>query len=196
MLVDGGYAIFILPSLYKLDLFDFDFIEQRRKSSHISKMTIYEWQSVIESGNLFLQKAHSKPIGVLSGLSYLLWLDEAFLPSRDLTFGKEVHNNNSLKHRKLKDIFSKHDKETDKLFNSKNINQSFIYDLIRNPNVLKSILMDNFTDELENAINEFISLLCNINITENKLQRLNDKLSKIDYYALANSSMLIYKNGK
>lgn len=196
VLVKDGYAIFVLPSLYKLDLLDFDYIEEKRKSSHLSKMTIFEWQKIIETKGFILQKNLLKPIGVLSGLSYLLWLDRSFIPNRILNYGNEIHDPISLKHKEIKSIFSKYDSKTDAIFDNKFITNNFIVKIISNPNILNDIFKDFPQQELIDTISAFVKLLGSIDITSNILDTIKQKSGKLPYYALANSSMLVYKNGK
>lgn len=109
VLAPNGSVLIVLPSLYKLDVADFEYIETKRHSSHESKLAIKDWERMWEEAGLTLNTEHSRPIGIASGLSYLSWLDEAVVPERHAIGDEEHYSARSQIHKKAKGILAKYD---------------------------------------------------------------------------------------
>jgi hypothetical protein len=189
-----GFAIFVLPSLYKLDLFDFEYIGNKRKSNHISKITIPEWQDMISNSGLVINNNLSKPIGVLSGLSYLLWLNEKFLPIREINHGPKVHTEFTIFHKQIKNLFAKYDRITDPLFSVEFQHKNLIDFFINEPDSIKSITEPLQIKELNSTVDSFIEAFSSITIDEYRLNKVKNVTKNLPKFAMANSCMLIFKN--
>lgn len=113
ILKSDGVALIILPSLYKLDMASFNFVEEKRQSSHLSKTTVDEWVRACKESGFLIDIENSMSIGIISGLSYLIWMDERFVPARSDLSGLETYSPESNLHREAKSIFSKYDELID-----------------------------------------------------------------------------------
>lgn len=113
VLSKDGTAFFVIPSMYKIDLFDFNYVEEKRTSSHISKLIIDDWEELWDEAGLELDPEASQPVGIASGLSYLSWVDEEVIPDRPDLDGKEEYSEKSLVHRRAKEILGLYDEVID-----------------------------------------------------------------------------------
>ncbi len=116
VLTEKGHAIIIVPSMYKLDTLNLPKIEMLRKSSHESKMTIEEWIRLFEEEGLEVSMKLSRPLGIASGLSYLVWLQEQYVPRRESLEGEDVKSEESKEHAKVKAFLALHDDVLDGYF--------------------------------------------------------------------------------
>src|SRR3989344_3989110 len=113
ILKPDGTALVILPSLYKLDTADFKHIAEKRVSSHLEKTTVDGWVRLCEDNNLVLDEQKSIAFGIASGLSYLTWIDEQFVPERKSLGGSEIHSPESTLNRNAKAILARYDEAVD-----------------------------------------------------------------------------------
>lgn len=113
VLTPDGRALFIIPSMYKLDLFDFDYVEEKRTSSHESKQIIDDWKEMWEEAGLELDVNESRPIGIATGLSYLSWVDDEVIPERPTLDSEDAYSDKALVHKEAKRILGDHDEEID-----------------------------------------------------------------------------------
>ncbi|XKT74523.1 MAG: class I SAM-dependent methyltransferase [Patescibacteria group bacterium UBA2163] len=113
VLSKDGTAFFVIPSMYKIDLFDFAYVEEKRTSSHVSKLIIDDWEVLWEEAGLELDPEASQPVGIASGLSYLSWIDEEVIPDRPDLDGKEEYSEKSIAHRRAKEILGLYDEAID-----------------------------------------------------------------------------------
>jgi len=114
VLSKDGRALIVLPSMYKLDIANYPHIKAKRKSSHESKLTASEWAKKWENAGLKIDYDKSRPLGVASGLSYLSWLSDDFVPKRKQLDGTETYSTEAELHKNAKRILSKYDGEIDK----------------------------------------------------------------------------------
>ena len=120
-----GRAAVILPSMYKLDLFDFEYIDQKRYSSHEHKLSAQEWEALWE-GVVWRLIGKSRPVGIASGLSYLAWMNDDFVPERADLDTEERHSEKSMLHRKAKEIFAKYDSLIDPIVLGKKLDARLV----------------------------------------------------------------------
>jgi hypothetical protein len=113
VLQKNGKAIYIIPSMYKLDLCDFDYVEEKRTSSHESKLIIDDWSTMWEKSGLEVDPVQSRPVGIATGLSFLSWLDDEVIPERPKLDSKDSFSQKSLIHREAKRIIGLHDEAID-----------------------------------------------------------------------------------
>ncbi|MCX6712899.1 MAG: class I SAM-dependent methyltransferase [Candidatus Vogelbacteria bacterium] len=108
-----GVALVVLPSLYKLDMANFIHIEERRKSSHLEKTTVDEWIQRGKENGFGIDEESSLSIGIASGLSYLAWMDEKFIPERKELSTPETNSTESLILKEARKVFIKYNDEID-----------------------------------------------------------------------------------
>lgn len=109
----SGKAIFVIPSLYKLDVLDLDIVHTRRPSSHESKLTLQAWKSLWEHAGLREIPSQTQPLGIASGLSYLSWLQPEVIPSRTNSSSPDEYSEQGRIHKRAKAIFAQHDEALD-----------------------------------------------------------------------------------
>lgn len=120
---EEGRAFMVIPSMYKLDLFDFKYIDEKRRSSHDHKLSVKEWEKMWEDAGLIVDWENSRPIGIASGLSYLSWLNDDAVPQRENFDSKQEFSEKSLIHRGAKEVFATHDAEIDSLILTQGIDK-------------------------------------------------------------------------
>lgn len=113
VLRSSGKAIFVIPSLYKLDVLDLDTVHTRRPSSHESKLTLQAWQRLWEQAGLREIPSQTQPLGIASGLSYLSWLQPEMIPIRPDSSSSDEYSEQGYIHKHAKAIFAQHDEELD-----------------------------------------------------------------------------------
>ena len=196
VLKPNGYAIFVLPSLYKLDLFNFHHIENIRKSSHLSKKTILDWDKEISESGLVQIPSKNSPIGILSGISYLLWGDPKFVPNRTKKSGLLKYSPYSEKHERIKNVFCQFDSITDPILQKLLLQDRDFSKLTQELNVLLEVLSTiDHTEVVKQNLSLFIKLLKELDWEEEVLSTIK-LISKLPVYAFANSTMLVYKSVK
>lgn len=121
-----GRLLAVIPSMYKLDLFDFEYVEKIRSSSHASKLIIDDWEKMWTEAGLEIDTDGSKPIGIASGLSYLSWIDDEVIPERPELTSTVVRSEKSLIHQRAKNILSNHDEEIDALIFKQNLEHTLV----------------------------------------------------------------------
>ena len=115
---ENGKAIIVVPSLYKLDGLDLNHIKEKRHSSHESKLTVSQWLELSRQAGLVLDQQNSQPIGIASGLLYLTWLDEEFVPEKCHQEAEERFSGKAEIFKKAKKAIGKHDEYLDNFFTS------------------------------------------------------------------------------
>ena len=114
VLKPDGQAIIIIPSLYKLDAVKFAHIDEKRKSSHVNKLTTEEWVELCHESEFSVDTDRSRPLGIMSGLTYLLWLDEEFVPQRKDVEGETQYSENARLFKHIKSLVAEYDPVIDK----------------------------------------------------------------------------------
>lgn len=201
MMQSHGVALVVLPSLYKLDMADFGHIEEKRKSSHLEKQTIDEWISLCEKNGLEIDKEKSAPIGVASGLSYLAWMDEKFIPERNDLSGLPTYSPKSILHKNAKNVFSKYDELLDLKINSDKIRQILLEalkegDIKKVFQILKDLSLTVVSDITEVAILEdFFNEIDLIQYEPERIEIIKKIFinSKFTELLLGNSVLLVLK---
>lgn len=113
ILIDDGQALVVLPSMYKLDIADFQHIPDKRKSTHENRLAISDWQKLWETAGLEIDLNQSRPLGLGSGLSYLAWLEDEYVPARQTLAGEETYSEKSRQHKEAKDVLCRYDSQID-----------------------------------------------------------------------------------
>lgn len=126
VLKPGGVAVFVVPSMYKLDVLSLDQIDEIRKSTHENKKTIDEWKVMLVTAGFEIDNSNSQPIGLASGLSYLSWLIDDYVSRRVDVNGEDEYSRNSLLHKSAKEVLSKHDLTLGALLGSEDITKQII----------------------------------------------------------------------
>lgn len=135
VLKPGGMAIIVVPSLYKLDAVHTEHVEEKRYSSHENKLTFAEWQRLIEDSGLSIDIEQSRPLGILSGLLYVAWLDERFVPQKASQQEEEIFSEKAALFKKVKNAISALDAEFDEfLMANQDLLQALI-DLLKLGNI-------------------------------------------------------------
>jgi SAM-dependent methyltransferase len=111
-----GVAIVVVPSLYKLDAIQVPHIMEKRFSSHENRMTIKDWIELLNNNGFIIDYEKSRPLGTASGLLYLMWLDENYVPSREGADSPEIFSNKAAIFKDLKKEISSLDSKLDNLF--------------------------------------------------------------------------------
>lgn len=196
-----GITLIVLPSLYKLDIANFSYIDKKRKSSHLKKITIDNWLKMCEENGLLIDEKNSMSIGVFSGLSYLAWIDDKFVPERPELSNAEIYSSKSILHKDTKGILSKYDESIDSKIHSLGIDSTLIEELKRGDikkvfQILKDVthtIISNQTERevLDNFFNEAISIQYDPKrVLELQNIFLNAKFPK---FLLGNSVLLVLK---
>ncbi len=111
-----GVAIVVTPAFYKLDMFKFPYIKEKRCSTHENKFSLAEWTDLFKQAGLDIILRRTRPIGTLSGLSYLVWLDADFIPERKNLDESGFCSPNAALHREAKRALSEIDPQADKYY--------------------------------------------------------------------------------
>jgi len=164
ILKNDGRAIVIIPSMYKLDGIQYEHIEEIRPSTHCNKLRLSQWLNLCKRAGL-TPTERSRALGIMSGLSYLMWLDDSFVPERQTPETEPTYSPNARVHKELKKIFSYIDPLVDQY-------------LQQNPNV-KTEILDLL---LKGEIGELFNLMRNIAIDflpdSNQIQRILDGFNR------------------
>ena len=119
VLQPGGILIAVLPYFYKLDCFRLQYICEIRKSSHINKPGMTGWLRLLKKSGFRHVTKMSRSVGFLSGLCYLLWLDEKYIPQK-ITCGCERRTaQKNCMQADLKEFLTRMDEVVDPLISTK-----------------------------------------------------------------------------
>lgn len=129
-----GRAIIVIPSMYKLDGIEYEYIAKRRCSTHHNKLALTNWLNLCQDADL-TYTTRSKPLGIMSGLSYLMWLDESFIPERRSLNMPPIYSANAQLHADVKKILSYVDWEADEYYQNNPDQRSQLTNLLLNGEV-------------------------------------------------------------
>ncbi len=192
----GGRAIIVVPSLYKLDAIAADYIEKKRYSSHENKLTLIDWQRLIQENGLKIDEEKSKPLGILSGLLYAGWLDERCVPSRISQEKAENFSPQATVFKQVKAMICRLDPKFDQLFLSKPSEAKPLINLLQTGRIsellkkIKEIVQNELsTDELK-MFNQLIDIISEDQINQLALKKLMT-LAQENNSWLGNSTLLV-----
>lgn len=202
VLSPSGYALIVLPSFYKLDFADFSHIREKRQSSHEEKIPFSAWKEKFDLAGFEIVNEMSRPLGIASGLSYLAWLDDDFIPRRKELCSQETYSPLAELHRKAKNVLSKYDELIDsKILSNQGIKLSILKALSDGniPDVFR--LLNSVLSEIEipceekQVCDEFIKAISERNFDKELVGRLinifNNSVSDNSYLYLVGNSMLL-----
>lgn len=116
VLSPGGQSVVIVPSMYKLDGFCVPHINDIRVSSHLNRFGLDTWVDLIQGSGLQIDRQASRPMGIASGLTYLLWCDQEFVPHRAGIDAEEEYSLLSDAHKDVKRRLGEHDALVDQFY--------------------------------------------------------------------------------
>ena len=200
ILAPKGMALVVIPSMYKLDMADFDHIKKKRKSSHLEKTTVDEWISMCEKKGFLVDKESSLPFGIASGLSYLTWIDECFIPERREVSGAETHTSESRLFKEVKSILSKYDELLDSKINSDGLNRALLSalkqgDIKKVFRVLDDVASVIASGKEKNILHNFFTGAISAQYPKERVEVLQTIFtnSKFPILLLGNSALLVLK---
>lgn len=199
ILTEDGLGLIIIPSMYKLDTADFPHIKKRRKSSHESRLTNDDWKQEWEQAGLETEYEKSRPLGLASGLSYLTWLDEEFVPERRDLDGEETYSEKSLLHKQAKKILSQYDPIIDDLILDSADLSTILIETIQNGDItgvfeMLKVLIDELQipQEEQEVLNRFFDTVSTIQFDPSRITKLRVLFMRHDNpLLLAGNSTLV-----
>lgn len=198
-----GRAFMVIPSMYKLDLFDFKYIDEKRRSSHDHKLSAKEWEKMWEDAGLIVDWENSRPIGIASGLSYLSWLNDDFVPQRENFDSKQQFSEKSLIHRGAKEVFATHDAEIDSLILTHGIDKKLGTSLKDGDVhgaflILQDIISNNvqLSDDEKRVLDLFFSTERKNNFDEKRIEQVCETfgMAENSNLLLGNSMLVVLKH--
>lgn|GEM_PF-1202733 len=199
-----GRAFMVIPAMYKLDLFNFRHIAEKRKSSHESKLAVSEWQTLWENAGLDVDWEASRPIGIASGLSYLAWLDDDFVPEKKEVGGEQISSKKATLHAQVKAIFAKCDEQIDAIVFSQGLDMTFAKLLSKGKvqqtlrrlcsTVLKNKI--SLTEEEKSVLKAFDEAINNMHFEKTRIETVQERYGGSDYseFFMGNSILLVLKH--
>lgn len=200
VLQPDGVAIIVVPSLYKLDAIHPNHVEKKRYSSHENKLTFFEWWKLIEDQGLKIDKEQSRPLGILSGLLYIAWLDERFIPSKASQKDKEFFSQEAILFKKVKNVISFLDSQFDEiLMVDKDLLQEFIEllrlgDASQLLNKIKEVIIDQLDQENLKNFEELIRIFSNDQIDKESFIKIQNLAKSKENLFLGNSTLFVARN--
>ncbi|MFA5791685.1 MAG: class I SAM-dependent methyltransferase [Candidatus Paceibacterota bacterium] len=199
-----GVALVVLPSFYKLDMADFSYIKNKRKSSHFKKKTTSWWMLACENNGLMIDESNSAPVGIASGLSYLVWMDERFVPERQDLSSVETYSPQSSLHKKAKNIFSKYDEFIDIKIQSSGFSQTLLNALNQGNikkvfQILNEIALKVVSDQNERQVlHKFFDEVAVVSYKPERVAVIKNIFmnSRFPHFLLGNSVLLVLKKKK
>lgn len=196
-----GLALVILPSLYKLDMLNLEHISQKRKSSHLEKTSIDEWIKMCRENGLEVDEENSMAVGVSSGLSYLSWMDEKFIPERLDLSEKEIYSPDSLNHKEVKNVLAKYDEQIDLKIHLENKDVTLVEslkngDIKKIVQILKEVVNTIILDQRESQIvTNFFDNVADTEYESSQMKLLKNTFldTKFPKLLIGNSTLLVLK---
>lgn len=186
-----GRVIITVPSMYKLDALKFSHIIKKRRSTHKNRLALQDWMNLFEQADLSIIPKRSKPLGILSGLSYLVWLDENFIPQKKHLEGSSTYSKKAKLHADAKKVLSEIDPITDKYYQQNPDKQRKLQEFLKNGDIsglFQQILNDAGVFMNDEAIE--IVKRCFNKFNPNKISR-SQYASLRDYCNQANNNAFI-----
>lgn len=199
VLKPGGVAILVLPSLYKLDAVHASHVEMKRYSSHESKLTFCDWIEMTVAAGLTPDLDVSRPLGILSGLLYLIWLDDRFVPNKKDQLSEESFSAESMLFREIKKSFSSLDSLLDKKFLespeflNEILSQIQLGRITQSLATLREFVASDLGEELLEKFDQIIQIFSKGSMAQGALNSLQNLASKKDTLFLGNSVILIVR---
>jgi SAM-dependent methyltransferase len=200
VLQPNGVAIIIVPSLYKLDAIHATHVEKKRYSSHKNKLTFLEWMDLIEKNGLTIDSKQSRPIGILSGLLYLAWLDSRFVPRKDSELTDEVFFSEAKLFRQVKKAVSSFDSETDNYLLENPTKIQPLMALLKTGNIkellsgVKQIVADRLNQEQTAQFDELLQTIESKKLELESLSKIQELAQNNSNLFLGNSVLFVVKN--
>lgn len=200
VLKPGGKAIIVVPSLYKLDAIHAEHVEKKRYSSHENKLTFAEWQRLIKKNGLSIDIEQSRPLGILSGLLYLAWLDDRFVPQKASQQEEEIFSEEAALFKKVKNAVSALDAEFDELLmKNQNLLQTLI-DLLKSGEIyvllykIKEIITTRMGEICLTNFENLLGIIAQNNLNQESLVKVQKLANNQGNLFLGNSVLFVATN--
>lgn len=201
-LAEQGVAIIVVPSMYKLDAVQFEHIMRRRVSSHENRLTVNDWVSICREVGFSLNTDLSVPVGIGSGITYLAWLIDDFIPRRQSIDDKEYFSECAQSFKDAKNQISIYDSIIDVYFADNPHELEDLFQLIITKKFsevfekLISIISEVHRDANVSKINQLTNELHNREIKEDRLVQLVNTIAAAheainDNIFIGNSALLV-----
>lgn len=200
VLKPGGKAIIVVPSLYKLDAVHAEHVEEKRYSSHENKLTFAEWQRLIEDSGLSIDIEQSRPLGILSGLLYVAWLDERFVPQKASQQEEEIFSEEAALFKKVKNAISALDVEFDELLIANQDLLPTLIDLLRSGNIyglldeIKKIITARMGEADLTNFETLLDIIAENNLNQESLVKIQNLANNQGNLFLGNSALFVATN--
>ncbi len=195
-----GLGVIVVPSLYKLDTINAPYIREKRYSSHANKFTFSEWISIIQDSGLTIDMNLSRPLGILSGLLYMTWLDSRFVPQKDSKESEEIFSDQANLFKEIKRIVSSFDPEMDNYLLQHPHEMDDLAEMIKNGEIvaliakIRQLLLDRLECEQVSLFDEMLCILQETNFDRPSLSKIQSAVSENGNFFLGNSVLLIVRN--
>ncbi len=200
VLKPGGKAIIVVPSLYKLDAIHADHVEEKRYSSHENKLTFAEWQKLIEGSGLSIDIEQSRPLGILSGLLYVAWLDERFVPQKASQREKETFSKEAILFKKVKNVVSALDAEFDELLRADQDLPQTLIDLLKSGDIyglldkIKEIVTARMGETDLTNLETLLEIIAENHLNQESLVKIQNLANNQGNLFLGNSALFVATN--
>lgn len=191
VLKPGGTALIVVPSLYKLDAIQLPHIIQKRFSTHENRLLVSDWLKLFEGVGMVLDRRHSRPLGIASGLIYMSWLNPKYVPARSSYNVDEECSEEAILFKRIKNLIGLFDEQIDNLvLGDKHHGLDYIRDKFKKGDI-KAILnrvrryyeqvsggnneeLDNFVDNFDYSSVSLDGLDCLENVVKSANETLRD----------------------
>ena len=186
--------------LYKLDAIHAEHVEEKRYSSHENKLTFIEWQKLIEDSNLSIDIEQSRPLGILSGLLYVAWLDERFVPQKSSQQEEEIFSEEAVLFKKVKNAVSALDGEFDELMMSNQDLLQTLIDLLKSGNIygllgkIKEIVTARMGEPDLTNFENLIGIIAENHLNQESLVKIQNLANNKGNLFLGNSALFVATN--
>lgn len=198
-----GTVLIVAPSLYKLDTANYEHIREKRKSSHQVKMTIDEWISMCEESGFSVDVKNSFPFCIASGLSYLTWINEQFVPERKDLLDTEIPTPSDIFHKQIRNIFAKHSETIDSKIRADGVEQALLEDIKRGDiksvfQILNKAVLSIVSSKEEPLIQNFFNDITSTSYAPDRIAQIQKIFadSKYPSLLLGSSVLLVLKKNK
>ncbi len=195
-----GIGVIVVPSLYKLDTINSPHIKEIRYSTHENKFTFAEWMKIIQECGLTIDLNLSKPLGILSGLLYMTWLDARFVPRRASKESKEIFSDEANLFKEIKKVVSSFDPEMDSYLLRHPDEMDNLAEMIKNGEIvalitkIRQLLLDCLECEQISLFDEMLHILKENNFDQPSLSKMKSAVLENNNFFLGNSVLLIVRN--
>jgi len=195
VLSPNGSAVVTVPSMYKLDGFNAPHIDHVRRSSHVNRFGLDAWVNLIRDSGFHIDNQQSRPIGVASGLTYLMWADQDFVPRRDSMGSHEEYSLLSGAHKSVKTKLGEHDALVDQFYANNADAKGELMSMVVGATSITDIYQ-TFSQHVggeydDDVINDLLLLGERAAVPEDRLQSIQNTMRYVGDLALGNSAVFV-----